>query len=147
MKVLYINGSVYSVIFDGRSSNHGTGKAVVVEAGEFKITYTFRVNYGYLFVNYTRLLPSPCDTKSESIREVYDAIKGTWYGLVILSHFCLWITIDKMTHAPHPNAPPKNTRSNTLTHIHTQTHKHTLTCTSTTCAVLCDDAKYVSISH
>ena len=78
MDVLYINGSAYTVIFDGLSSNHGIRLVAVIEAGEFIITYTFRVNYGYLFVNSTRLVPAPCNASSVGARKDIDGVKGTW---------------------------------------------------------------------
>ena len=69
VEVLYSNGSAYSVMADDLSSDHIITEEAVVQAGELKITFTFHVASGYLWINSTRLLPTPCHMKNDTTRK------------------------------------------------------------------------------
>ena len=71
MEVLYSNGTTYSLVADDLSLYHFITKEAVIQAGELKITFTFYVASGYLWINSTKLLPTPCRMNSGTTRRTF----------------------------------------------------------------------------
>ena len=55
-----MNGTAYSVLLRDLPSDHIITGWAPIQMGEFNITYTFYITFGYIIINSTKLSPTPC---------------------------------------------------------------------------------------